>query len=97
MNNGIIIEDLLDFWNKYHHENENDNERHPFPSTYSQVKRKDVDQGLFIATESSIVTYGEIFEAHTSICKGKLQLAKRTMEGHVISIRLSCTKEKSHS
>jgi hypothetical protein len=41
------------FWNKHHHENDNDNERHPFPSTYSQVKRKDVDQGLFIATESS--------------------------------------------
>jgi hypothetical protein len=97
VNNGIIIEDLLDFWNKYHHENENDNERHPFPSTYSQVKRKDVDQGLFIATESSIVTYGEIFEAHTSICKGKLKLAKRTMKGHVVSIRLSCTKDKSHS
>ena len=61
------------------------------------MKRKDVDQGLFIATESSIVTYGEICEAHTSICKGKLKLAKRTMEGHVVSIRLACTKEKSHS
>jgi hypothetical protein len=47
----LIFTDLLDFWNKHHHENENDNERHPFPSTYSQVKRKDVDQGLFIATE----------------------------------------------
>jgi hypothetical protein len=41
--------------------------------------------------------YGEICEAHTSICKGKLKLAKRTMERHVVSIRLSCTKEKSHS
>jgi hypothetical protein len=49
------------------------------------MKRKDVDQGLFIATESSIVTYGEIFEAHTSICKGKLKLAKRTMKGHASS------------
>jgi hypothetical protein len=43
------------------------------------------------------VTYGEICEAHTNICKGKLKLAKRTMKGHVVSIRLSCTKEKSHS
>jgi hypothetical protein len=25
VNNGIIIEDLLDFWNKYHHQNDNDN------------------------------------------------------------------------
>jgi len=39
VNNGIIIEDILDFWNKHHHEN--DNERHPFPSTYGQVKHKD--------------------------------------------------------
>jgi len=34
VNNGIIIENLLDFWNKHHHENDNDNERHHFPSPY---------------------------------------------------------------
>jgi hypothetical protein len=49
------------------------------------VAKKDVNQDLFITAEKSIITYGEIFEAHSSVCRGKLKTTKRTMKGHVAS------------
>ncbi|CAC5421807.1 unnamed protein product [Mytilus coruscus] len=97
VNNGLIIEELLDFWIKQQLGSDNSKELHPFPSTYSQTRRQDVDQGLFVTAEKSLDTYGELFEAHTSICNGKLKVLERTMKGHVASVRLMCTKEKSHS
>ncbi|CAG2202776.1 unnamed protein product [Mytilus edulis] len=97
VNNSLIIEELLDFWIKQQLGSDNSKELHPFPSTYSQTRSQDVDQGLFVTAEKSLDTYGELFEAHTSICNGKLKVLKRTMKGHVASVRLMCTKEKSHS
>ncbi|CAC5372619.1 unnamed protein product [Mytilus coruscus] len=97
VNNSLIIEELLDFWIKQQLGSDNTKELHPFPSTYSQTRRQDVDQELFVTAEKSLDTYGELFEAHTSICNGKLKVLKRTMKGHVASVRLMCTKEKSHS
>jgi hypothetical protein len=44
------------------------------------VAKKDVNQDLFITAEKSIITYGEIFEAHSSVCRGKLKTTKRTMK-----------------
>ena len=95
VNNGIIIEELLDLWLKKGPDF--DGQSHTFPSTYVQVQQRDVDQRLFITAEKSITTYGEIFEAHTSICKGKLKVTKMTMKGHVASLRLTCSLHKSHS
>ncbi|CAC5400882.1 unnamed protein product [Mytilus coruscus] len=93
VNNSLIIEELLDFWIKQQIGSDNLKELHPFPSTYSQTRHQDVDQGLFVTAEKSLDTYGELFEAHTSICNGKLKVLKRTMKGHVASVRLMCTKE----
>ncbi|CAC5389744.1 unnamed protein product [Mytilus coruscus] len=97
VNNSLIIEELLDFWIKQHLGSDNSKKLHPFPSTYSQTRRQDVDQGLFVTAEKSLDTYGELFEAHTRICNRKLKVLKRTMKGHVASVRLMCTKAQLHS
>jgi hypothetical protein len=73
VNNTNIIEELSDVWKKHRHENVSCDEIHAFPSTYAQVAKKDVNQDLFITAEKSIITYGEIFEAHSSVCRGKLK------------------------
>ncbi|CAC5410208.1 unnamed protein product [Mytilus coruscus] len=85
-----ILEKLQrrNFWIKQQLGSDNTKELHPFPSTYSQTRRQDVDQGLFVTAAKSLDTYGELFEAHTSICNGKLKVLKRTMKGHVASVRL---------
>jgi hypothetical protein len=60
----FLDQELLDVWKKHRHENVSCDEIHAFPSTYAQVAKKDVNQDLFITAEQSIITYGEIFEAH---------------------------------
>jgi 7,8-dihydro-6-hydroxymethylpterin-pyrophosphokinase len=55
-------------------------EQHAFSSTYVQVSKKDVNQPRFINAATSLDTYGQIFEAHTNICSGKLKVVKRTMK-----------------
>lgn len=72
-------------------------EQHAFSSTYVQVSKKDVNQPRFINAATSLDTSGEIFEAHTNICSGKLKVVKRTMKAHVASVRLLRSKEKCHS
>jgi hypothetical protein len=82
---------LTDVTCPFIYENISCDEIHAFPSTYAQVAKKDVNQDLFITAEKSIITYGEIFEAHSNVCRGKLKTTKRTMKGHVTSIRLACS------
>ena len=82
VNNSHVIEELLDLWMKTNNQ-ENAygvEEQHASPTTYVQVSKKDVKQPLFINAATSLDTYGDIFEAHTNICSGKLKVVKRTMK-----------------
>lgn len=98
VNNAVIIEELLEFWLKKHSEDQSiELNQTQFPSTYLQVRKKDVNQKMFVCAESSLLNICELCEAHTKNCNGKLKFLKKTMKGHVLSLRLQCSKEKMHS
>ena len=80
VNNANIIKELLDVWKKLRHENVSSDEIHVFPSTYAQVAKKDVNQDLFITAEKSIITYGEICEAHSNVCRVKFKNNQKNNE-----------------
>ena len=67
----MVIEEHLDYWIKGHSQNQPEELNQTFPSTYLQVRKKDVNQKLFVCAESSLLNICELCDAHTKNCGGK--------------------------
>lgn len=94
--NGVIIDELLTFVIENHDDNARNDRENVFPPSYVQTKKKDTDQQIFVASKSSISNLCQLSAAHSKHCNGKLTVLKKTMKGHVISIRFHCNIDKSH-
>lgn len=94
--NGVIMNELLTFWIENHDDTAMNDRENVFPPSYVQTKKKDTDQQIFVAAESSISNLCQLSAAQSKLCNGKLTVLKKTMKGHVISIRFQCNIDKSH-
>ena len=80
VNNAVVTEELLDYWIKGHSQNQPEELNQTFPSTYLQVRKKDVNQKLFVCAESSLLNNCELGDAHTKNCGGKLNFIEKKHE-----------------
>ncbi|KAJ8322416.1 hypothetical protein KUTeg_000025 [Tegillarca granosa] len=98
IDNGVVMEQLLEFWLKNKMSQLNESEPpEVFPCLYKQVRRDQVNEPIFLTVGSSLSTFGELCTAHARKCKGTLKIQKTTEKGHVVALRLECEHERSHS
>ncbi len=76
--NGVIMNELLTFWIENHDDTARNDRENVFPPSYVQTKKKDTDQQIFAAAESSISNLCQLSAAHSKLCNGKLTVLKKT-------------------
>ena len=89
VNNGDILNTVLDFWIKDHNQNMLDLS---VPASYSEVYKNDTTQDLFVTTSSSLKTLLDIAQCHARLCSNELKITKTVRRGHVIITTAKCTK-----
>lgn len=89
VNNTDIMDALLNSWKL----SAEDEEQSPkTPGTFINVKRGQVNQDFFVTSLSPIKKLMDITATHGRYCHGKLEVRKVTKRGHVVSLKLCCTK-----
>ena len=89
VNNGVILNTVLDFWIKDHDPNV---QNISVPASYSEVKKSDTTQDLFVTTSSSLKTLLDIAQYHARLCSNELKIIKTVRRGHVVIATVKCTK-----
>ena len=89
VNNGDILNTVLDFWIKDHNQNMLDLS---VPASYSAVNKNDTTQDLFVTTSSSLKTLLDIAQCHARLCSNELKITKTVRRGHVVITTAKCTK-----
>lgn len=90
VNNTDIIDALVNAWKKSNDENELEYPK--TPGTYINVKKSEVNQDFFLTSVSSVSRLMDVASIHGKHCCRKLEVKKVTKRGHVVSLKLRCTR-----
>ena len=89
VNNGVILNTVLDFRIKDHNPNV---QNISVPASYSEGKKSDTTKDLFVTTSSSLKTLLDIAQYHGMLCSNELKIIKTVRRGHVVISRVECTQ-----
>lgn len=90
VNNTDIMDALVNAWGKSNVENELEYPK--TPGTYINVKKSEVNQDFFLTSVSSVSRLMDVAAIHGKHCCRKLEVKKVTKRGHVVSLKLRCTR-----
>ena len=89
VNNGVILNTVLDFRIKDHDSNL---QNISVPASYSEGKKSDTTQDLFVTTSRSLKNLLDIAQYHGRLCSNELKIIKTVRRGHVVIATVKCTQ-----
>ena len=87
VNNGDILDTVLNYWIDSHDPSEKDDST---TTSFAQVDRKDTEDSLFVTASTSLQRLVTISENHARLCRHKQKIVKTVYRGHVVVNTLQC-------
>jgi hypothetical protein len=92
VNNAMILENILDFWNNRHLEEDRTGQ---IP-TYHAVEKDSASQELYVISKDALQKALEIGEHHGSLCNAGLSIVETQYLGHAVKTKFRCRRRHGH-
>ena len=97
VNNFDIIENVLDFWIEEKETGKTRTDIPQIPAAYLRATKGQVNQKIFMTTQTSVTRLVDIAANHARRCQGKLLVKTSNRKGHVGVLKLKCShKSRAH-